>query len=521
MAGEASVAELILKIVADSSEVRKALQESTRDVEKFSKASGQQQKEMASVSSSSSATVQNAMDKSREKVDRLSFSLRNLSRGMTVIGSLMVGSVVGPMVAASKTSQQVELALRKLTDVGKDFSKEIGIAAIPVVEKFTKFLKEMYEKFKALPPEIKETGVKVVLVAGGILLLTGRILSLFNALLKIANLAKIPIIARIFGLTTTVAVGAGAGWFGAQWLEEQINNLNKSEYAVKTWGARIQSWWDGLWNKDKKVMKFDIGDSLTKSNAENREKITSGLPESQRFSSVSNASNAVDLGVIKVTKSVKQLSAAAKEMASGFENGLRDIADKFQFTGETIKQFTVGTVQAMADTFSTGFFDFLTGEFEGFDKYFADFGRRILKMIVDIITQMLIMWALRTMFGGTSLGPIFGAKGPAKHEGGFLSGFGGMIRAHSGLAPSEVPIVAQSGEGVLSRNGMATLGSVENLNKLNAGDGGMGGTQIFLQQTIRAFGPEDIWRERKNLASAMIEELSANGAFRGAIRKYK
>ncbi len=60
---------------------------------------------------------------------------------------------------------------------------------------------------------------------------------------------------------------------------------------------------------------------------------------------------------------------------------------------------------------------------------------------------------------------------------------GGMIRAHEGLAVDEVPIKAQTGEGILSRRGMRALGGEENLSRLNQGESG--GSNI----TININGP--------------------------------
>ena len=51
---------------------------------------------------------------------------------------------------------------------------------------------------------------------------------------------------------------------------------------------------------------------------------------------------------------------------------------------------------------------------------------------------------------------------------------GGEIKkAHDGgvVGSDEVPIIAQTGDGVLSRQGMTTLGGVSELNRLNAGEG--------------------------------------------------
>lgn len=49
---------------------------------------------------------------------------------------------------------------------------------------------------------------------------------------------------------------------------------------------------------------------------------------------------------------------------------------------------------------------------------------------------------------------------------------GGVIRAHNGLAVDEFPIIAQTGEGILSRRGMSALGGAGVLSALNSGRGG-------------------------------------------------
>lgn len=62
---------------------------------------------------------------------------------------------------------------------------------------------------------------------------------------------------------------------------------------------------------------------------------------------------------------------------------------------------------------------------------------------------------------------------------------GGMIRAHDGLAVDEVPIIAQTGEGVLSRRGMSALGGEGALNRLNAGQGGgNSSTSIYIENAL-------------------------------------
>ena len=62
---------------------------------------------------------------------------------------------------------------------------------------------------------------------------------------------------------------------------------------------------------------------------------------------------------------------------------------------------------------------------------------------------------------------------------------GGVIADSAKLSSDEVPIIAQTGEGVLSRRGMSALGGAGALNRLNNGQGVSGGgavINIYIQE---------------------------------------
>jgi hypothetical protein len=75
---------------------------------------------------------------------------------------------------------------------------------------------------------------------------------------------------------------------------------------------------------------------------------------------------------------------------------------------------------------------------------------------------------------------------------------GGFIRAHNGLAVDEVPIIAQTGEGILSRRGMTALGGEGMLNRLNAGASSFG--DIF----VSIFYPQFKSREDIGVMAEML-----------------
>lgn len=90
----------------------------------------------------------------------------------------------------------------------------------------------------------------------------------------------------------------------------------------------------------------------------------------------------------------------------------------------------------------------------------------------SLATSMGILGSASGMNSGVT-GGMIGLS--TKHQ-------GGIIRAHNGLAVDEVPIIAQTGEGVLSRRGMAAIGGESALNSLNAGGGAGMAVNIYYPQ---------------------------------------
>jgi len=175
----------------------------------------------------------------------------------------------------------------------------------------------------------------------------------------------------------------------------------------------------------------------------------------------------------------------------------------------------------MQNAFSQFFFKAFTGELRSVKEVFADFGRAILQMISNILAKLLLIKMFTAMAGPS--GQIFGVSvGALFHRGGMVRKHqGGLIRAHDGLAPDEVPIIAQTGEGVLSRRGMNALGGSDNLRALNSGEGGSGGgVTINVNQVVQAWDAQDVWRNRKMLSNAIAEDIYNNGKIRSVIRNY-
>ncbi len=122
-------------------------------------------------------------------------------------------------------------------------------------------------------------------------------------------------------------------------------------------------------------------------------------------------------------------------------------------------------IGSMTSTFSNVFYNTITGQIKSLKDVFNDFGKAVLKNLSDMIAQYMVAKAIMgigSIFSGwgTISGGVGGSvisTGPQSIGGhSFTQAWspyhrGGMVRAHSGLAVDEVPIIAQSGERILSR----------------------------------------------------------------------
>jgi len=125
----------------------------------------------------------------------------------------------------------------------------------------------------------------------------------------------------------------------------------------------------------------------------------------------------------------------------------------------------VSLIGSMTSTFSNVFYNTITGQIKSLKGVFNDFGQAVLKNLSDMVAQYVMAKAIMGIGNvisgwGTITGGVGGSvisTGPQSMGGHtFTQAWspyhrGGFVRAHSGLAVDEVPIIAQRGERVLSR----------------------------------------------------------------------
>lgn len=488
MAGESSVAELILKIVADSTEVRKALQEASDATVKFNKDTKESSQTSEAALNSSINKLDDHAKRSANTFSNWGQGLRQMSRNLAQFSALVMGPVVGALAVASKTNYNVKEAMGQLNGTLKIFSNDVAEAALPTIKKFTDKMKDLVIWFEKLPEKQKKS------VVGDALIISGFTSVLAVVMRLLFYLSKVP---PLFWQIWMGGMALFAGWKLGEWIESK-----KKE---------IQGFWNWVDAKlhpaPKNAMAFGWGGKGPGTGDDVKE---------------------VDLGRIeilatRVGQTLAKVGTLWNTTVTGFKNGLGAFLVAFGTWGGQMEKLATGFASSMADSFSNFFFDVFSGEIKSAKQYMEDFGKSILKLIANLISQLLAMWVVVRLLEMTPGGRVilgmmnwggYDVKGEKKHEGGYIR------KAHDGLSTGEIPIIAQKGEGFLSRNGMASLGGEDKLNSINSGNGVGGGATINLVQVIQAWGPEDVYRNRKMLASGMIEELERNGGLRTAVKKY-
>jgi hypothetical protein len=231
---------------------------------------------------------------------------------------------------------------------------------------------------------------------------------------------------------------------------------------------------------------------------------------------------------VKVTSGITLETIAIKKQAVKAAKDVKEAIDVIKIEIRNWTEFLGSEITLVVDDMKytlSGFFqDFFKGELKSAKEYFAEFGNSILAMFGNIIAEIITRWMVMKVI--TGFGGIFQATSAAGYSGsanaasaaGYGAGGsnlntlnymhkGGMIYAHNGLAIDEVPIIAQTGERVLSR-------------KQNKAYEQGSGVTINVNQVIQAWDASDVYRNRKMLSASLAEEIKNNAGIRKIIKGY-
>jgi hypothetical protein len=456
------------------------------------------------------------------EVDRVGTAMSRTGMKMVAIGTTMNAPFFAAAAAMKDYSFAASNEMIRLNNEVLSLSKVIAEAAMPSIKAFNDTLSKVINTLKTVDPALLAnianwamTAGQILIAVGTIELFTGKVISLFAKMLKPMNLVILAIGALIYA-----------------WIEYHdvcMRVLNAVDVAFNQWVVNSLVGFEAIMKGLVTLSKFfppmagmygpiKAGlDSLSNTIAGFRQNIVQAQNGNGAFA------NSVNKLGANIQGFAAKMKAAYASAASDLETVMKDLKSR---------------VIDLTDTFSDGFGDaFSKVLMDG--QSFAYSMKNLFKGIASSIIKDFTSTALKNVFSallgrsgtnsgtgiggllGAGVGSIFGPIGTA--VGGFLGGMlkfheGGPIYAHNGLAPDEVPIIAQTGEGVLSRKGMKAAGGSNGLRKLNSGEPqGGGGQTIVINQIIQAWDASDVYKNRKILSAAIAEDIKNNGSMRQTI----
>lgn len=486
------------------------------------------------------AKVQQNIKKTKDTSDSFSESLKKTATSISHVSTSLVflgGAITVPLFAAFNKASESSLAYANTVERVKisieNLNNSIASSLAPVMEKFAGILQNLVRMWEELPQSTRDAIVQTTLLIGVFLTLAGTVGKVVANIIKVgiafgsfiasANpvvLAILAIVGALVAMTVywekvrdvavkvmnIIEIGLTGLAIGFDELRKVIQNylhLIISEYQQlfsllsKVRGPQ-QNFFIELAG-DAEQMRIKMAGAIHGTN--NDLKLLKGhLDDLMKGNKGILAEGLED--------SIKRVRTAIENI----KNGVGKIFDtsnlpaiKKQFDGWT--QIARQTAGAMSNALGEGFFNIVKGKFSELKNVAANFGDSIIKILTQVLAKYLLIKTLGSAFPG--LIPFF-------HNGGVVR------KAHTGMiANDEVPIIAQAGEGIISRRGMQSLGR-QNLSRINQGGSvGGGGMSVQVTQVIQAWDTADIFRNKKNLANAVAQEIANNATIREVMRKYR
>jgi hypothetical protein len=503
-------------------------------------------------------------DKITQKVEQIQKAFSRFERGIAQAGSQLKrygrdveqlgrsfavagAAITGPFLLALHNSAQYSLAVsnqfERMKNVSDQFQMTLAEALVPILEKFTNMLGVLLQKWNSLDPVVRQNIIQTTFMTGVYLTLSGVVVGITGKLIKFSG-EVLKLGASFIGLYRTnfvlMAIITTLALFIVYWdklKDVAIPILNTLEVGVSVLAAGflqaisiMSNAMADFLDKLPKVTNFlaAIGSPialLIKKAQEGNESLSTSFRNIGK--AAEEAAQKSIANIQRITTTGRGNFVSLTESAHGFLNKLSEIQDMLgkvphiniepviqQFNA--LKQVAQQLAQAMLSSLGDAIFNVITGKVNALKQVFADFGKQVLQILSQALARLILFKTVGRVFPG--LGQYFHAGGMVMHSGGMIQ------RAHSGmLAHDEVPIIAQTGEAVLSRRAVSTLG-VDNVYRLNRGQGSVGGKEVNINVSvpvvIQAWDASDVMRNKKALAAALTDELRVNGPFRSAIRTY-
>ncbi len=431
------------------------------------------------------------------EINSVGRELNHIGETMVFIGGAIQAVFIKALADSSKESLNVNQALKTLGSEFEEFERLIAEAVVPVINKIITYFDNFNKAIQSIPQSLRDQIIQsvfltsiLVALGGAITILIGKIFSFVGNLFKLVGtlLELNPVILGVaaaiititflifkFSDTTKQVLNVLQGFFLS--LKEGFFDIKASlENFVSSGLMNLSKLYDALANLPGPLQNFYRKASVEAQTAANviRSFANNDLRAAKQAAS--------DLQNIMMNKDGSWASGFQKIKDKAIE--LIDILKNIGKTSETVAIHAKLSFNQMMEA-SQGPLANLSSALQGAasaNKAFATASQVVAIGLAIVNTALAITKArsaapppfnyilagIEAAAGAIQIATIASQK---FHSGGIIG---------SNLGSDEVPIIAQTGEGILSRRGMAALGGENALNALNSGasSSSEGGIQV-------------------------------------------
>lgn len=480
-------------------------------------------------------------------------SAKSLARDLSQVGStisLVGASISGPLVLAfknaSKTSSEASTQLKRFQSITEDFGAQIARSVTPVIEKFNNILSVLLEKFNSLDQALKDQVIQGSLLVG-VLLTVGGAFTVITAKLIgfVSNLSSLIGIAIEFGGALLAFVSANpiilavaAAIAVVAFLMKDLRSTAK--VILNTFEVLFLTLKNGFLGVRAAILEFQsVSLKAIAAVAEGLSKFASPLQEQYKalagilkndsvlanrlaFNDLAEVNkNAAEIGkiiktgegqfsesfdtMISKALSLKETLAnifsggsnGAPGESNGFIQGFTDGLNQIGIKINDLKSLGLSFATTLQGGLATAFSDIILGA-KNAKEAFADFGRLMLKTLVDYIAQWL---AFQILSKALAIAGITFAVAQA--------GIAAAAWAPAAALASLATLGANSAPAAASLTSTVALANVLAIPKLAQGTGG------FKDDTLAMINKKEIVVPAPFSESIRSGDLSLSGGGQG------
>ncbi len=505
--------------------------------------------------------------------------LTQIGSTMAFMGAVITGPLILAFKNADKYSASVHNQIERLSNITNVFQVQLAQALVPVIDKLVNLLGYLLNLWNSLGTVQQQAIVQGIFLTGVFLTIGGAVVALagklfrlggiiFGLIAKLALFATVhPVIAIIVGIVITLTI------VFIKFRDVATNTLNAIEIGVQMvyigFVKLIQYILIGF---DKILLGLQkFYDLLGKLPGKLGEPYREASKNLQQFrGNLEGLIKGADTEMENSGKKMEKIFTTGKgSLAEGWENlntKIKVVWDKLKNPPpinikplterlESLQEITTKIFSAMERSVSDFFYNSITQKTFKLIDFFRQLGQSIIRIWTDMLAKMITRWiqaqtTMQSASGGSSantwvsiLGKVaglFSGMGSSTIQGGvggqvvstgqqsvgghsFTSAWtpyhtGGPIRAHSGLAVDEVPIIARRGEYVLSEKGVAAAGGVSRLKRADQGESISEKQNINNYFYIQAQDAQSFLRYKPQIIAVINEAMDKNLPLRSTIK---